>query len=128
MNANTPIQRRNSIDVAAARQRCLRYRRRVLDISQQVGALHIAPAFSCLETVDTIYHELMRRAQDKSTVDTFLMSKGHGCVAQYVVLEELGILTDSIIYHVEQPRRMVVWYAARPELIGMASDEKDIPA
>ena len=97
MDANTPIQRRNSIDLAAARQRCLRYRRRVLDISQQVGALHIAPAFSCLETVDTIYHELMRRAQDKSTVDTFLMSKGHGCVAQYVILEEMGILTSNDI-------------------------------
>ena len=52
-----PLPRRENLDVAAARTRCLRYRRRILDISQQVGALHIAPAFSCLETVDTIYHE-----------------------------------------------------------------------
>lgn len=43
-------------------------------------------------------------------------------------LEQIGILPDSIIYHVEQPRRMVVWYAPQPELIGTASDEKDIPA
>lgn len=43
-------------------------------------------------------------------------------------LEELGILPNSIIYHVEQPRRMVVWYAPQAELIGSASDEKDMPA
>ena len=46
--------RPNSFDVAQARRRCLAYRRRILDISQQVSALHIAPAFSCLEIVDTI--------------------------------------------------------------------------
>ena len=84
---------RNSFDVAAARQRCLRYRRRILDISQQVGALHIAPAFSCLEIVDTIYHGVMAREPDGSYRDTFLMSKGHGCMTQYVILEDQGVLS-----------------------------------
>ena len=69
-----------------SRQRCLKYRRRILDISQTVTA-HIAPAFSCLEIVDTIYHDLMRKH------DVFLMSKGHGCLAQYVILEDLGVLS-----------------------------------
>ena len=50
-----------SFDVAASRRRCLAYRRRILDISQQVTALHAAGAFSCLEMVDLIYHGLMRR-------------------------------------------------------------------
>ncbi len=83
--------RRNSFDSAASRRRCKAYRKRILDISQQVGALHIAPAFSCLEAVDVIYHGLMRRA-GKNLLDTFLMSKGHGCMSQYVILEEFGIL------------------------------------
>jgi transketolase len=85
----------NSFDVADARRRCVRYRRRILDISQQVAALHAAPAFSCLEIVDTIYHGLMRRNLDGSFWDTFLMSKGHGCLAQYVMLEDLGVLGDD---------------------------------
>jgi transketolase len=85
----------NSFDVAAARRRCLRYRGRILDISQQVAALHAAPAFSCLEIVDTIYHGLMRRNPDGSFLDTFLMSKGHGCLAQYVMLEDLGVLAEN---------------------------------
>ena len=52
--------RRNSFDPAAARRRCRDYRRRILDISQQVAALHVAPAFSCIEITDAIYNGLMR--------------------------------------------------------------------
>jgi len=83
----------NKFDITAARQRCLRYRRRILDISQAVTALHAAPAFSCIEMTDLIYYGLMDKGieGDKSR-DVFLMSKGHGCMTQYVILEELGIL------------------------------------
>ena len=81
----------NVFDPSAARRRCLTYRRRILDISQQVGALHIAPAFSCTEIVDVVYNGLMRW-DGEDTPDVILMSKGHGCMIQYVILEEKGIL------------------------------------
>ena len=79
-------------DVRASTARCKRFRRRILDISQTVPALHIAPAFSCLEIVDTIYFGLMRHAQP---ADTFILSKGHGAMAQYCVLEERGVLSSE---------------------------------
>ncbi len=85
----------NSIDAVAARARCARFRRRILDVSQTVSALHIASAYSCMEAVDVIYHGLMRRNADGSSPDTFLMSKGHGCMAQYVILEALGVLAPD---------------------------------
>jgi transketolase len=87
------LRRSNAFDRTLARQRCRRYRRRILDISQQVSALHVAPAFSCTEITDAVYHGLMRREPDGGFHDVFLMSKGHGCMIQYVILEELGILT-----------------------------------
>jgi transketolase len=90
-----PQPLRNSFDAAAARERCRRYRRRILDISQQVTALHVAPAFSCTEITDVIYHGLMRRDADGVNRDVFLMSKGHGCMIQYVILEEFGVLTRN---------------------------------
>ena len=65
--------------------RCLRYRRRILEISQTVTA-HVAPALSCVEICDVIYNELMRPQ------DVFVLSKGHGALAQYVILEERGLL------------------------------------
>jgi transketolase len=70
------------------------WRKKVLDISQQVSALHVAPAFSCMEIVDCIYFDLMRNIHQKNR-DIFIMSKGHGCMAQYVVLNALGFLSDG---------------------------------
>jgi transketolase len=80
-------------DANAAKLRCQRYRRRILDISQRVSALHIGGAYSCTEIVDCIYNSLMRRTgSGAASPDTFLMSKGHGAMIQYVVLEDLGVL------------------------------------
>jgi transketolase len=78
-------------DAAASKRRCVGFRRRILDISQKTP-LHVAPSFSCLEMVDVIYFGLMRRRDDGSLQDTFILSKGHGAAAQYAVLEELGVL------------------------------------
>jgi transketolase len=88
-----------SFDAAAARRRCLQYRRRILDVSQRVSALHIAPAFSCLEMTDVVYHALMRpdASRKGKFKDAFVMSKGHGCVSQYVILEDLGIMPTEEI-------------------------------
>ena len=85
--------RPNAVDVAAARGRCKQYRRRILEISQQVQALHIASAYSCTEIVDACYNVLMRPGPAGGSPDTFVMSKGHGCMIQYVILEEKGILS-----------------------------------
>jgi transketolase len=90
---NSPDARRNSFDASAARRRCRSYRTRILDISQQVSALHVAPAFSCTEITDVIYNDLMRREANGGYRDVFLMSKGHGCMIQYVILEEQGVLS-----------------------------------
>lgn len=84
------------IDTKLAIKRCVSYRRRILDISQKVTALHAAPAFSCLEMTDVIYHELMDYDEGKIfSKDLFIMSKGHGCMSQYVILEDLGIITSE---------------------------------
>jgi transketolase len=85
----------NEFDPHSARERCRRFRLRILELSQGVSAVHIAPAFSCLELVDSIYFHLMRRNADGSFRDTFLLSKGHGSAAQYVALEELGIISRA---------------------------------
>ncbi len=82
-----------SFDPVIARARCKRYRRRILDLSQNVSALHIGGAFSCTELVDAIYNEFMRKGTDGGRgPDTFLLSKGHGCMIQYVILEDHGIM------------------------------------
>lgn len=91
-------------DIEAAKRRCRRYRHRILDISQRVSALHVAPAFSCIEIVDAVYNILMRRDPDGALLlDGFVMSKGHGVMAQYVALEDLGIMPTAEVERYCQP-------------------------
>ena len=73
----------------SSKNRCANHRLRLLEISQRVSALHLAGAFSCIEIIDTIYYHCM----DES--DVFILSKGHAGIAQYVILESLGLLEKS---------------------------------
>lgn len=82
-------------DSEAARERCRRFRRKLLDISRNVPALHLAPSFSCLELLDFAYFGLVD--QFGSEDDAFILSKGHAAVAQYVVLNDRGVLNDNIL-------------------------------
>ncbi|MFO0953595.1 MAG: transketolase [Isosphaeraceae bacterium] len=84
---------RTVFDAAPVRRTCVRLRKRILEMSQAVSALHIAGAYSCLELVATVHLGLMRRSEDGSTRDSFVLSKGHGSLALYTVLEELGVLS-----------------------------------
>jgi transketolase len=77
-----------------AAQRCILYRKKILEMSRNVTALHVAPAFSCVEIVDAVYNEWIFPVQSgKSPI--FIMSKGHGCLIQYIILHERGILSDK---------------------------------
>ena len=73
------------------KERCKKHRIKILQISQVVKALHIAGAFSSIEILDYIYYQMMKNREDTK----FILSKGHGAIAQYVVLNSLGILSDD---------------------------------
>jgi transketolase len=87
--------------IARAEERCRHYRRRILEVSQRLTALHVAPAFSCQELIDCCYFELMQRRVEPA--DTFIMSKGHGAMALYAVLETLGLMSKADMDNICQP-------------------------
>lgn len=71
--------------------RCHSHRKRILDLSQKVGALHIGGSFSSVEIVDTIYSLLMKKN------DKFILSKGHTAVLQYVILASRKIISENFL-------------------------------
>ena len=75
-----------------SKKRCKKYRKKVLDISQKVLALHLGGAFSSLEMVDYIYNFHIPATKKKNS-NIFIMSKGHSCIAQYIILQERGVLS-----------------------------------
>lgn len=102
-NDRRSVTQNSPFDVAESRRRCLRYRKRILEISQKVPALHIAPAFSCIEIVDAVYFGLLRDEPASNHHDSFILSKGHGVMAQYAVLAERGILPQGLLESYGEP-------------------------
>ena len=89
-----------SFKTSESQRRCLIYRKKLLDISQTVTALHAGGALSSMEIVDFIYYGLIyNKKVFNGHKNTFIMSKGHGCMSQYIVLNHLGIIKDKILNH-----------------------------
>ena len=68
-------------------------RGKIIDMAVKSGTAHIAPAFSALEIVYVLYSKILKvdpknpKWEDR---DRFILSKAHGCLAQYVMPAELG--------------------------------------
>tara|TARA_B100000315_G_C14417365_1_gene513852 strand:+ start:106 stop:897 length:792 start_codon:yes stop_codon:yes gene_type:complete len=75
--------------VSKSKTRCKKYRKKILEISQNVKALHIGGSFSSVEIIDCIYN-ILKKKNDK-----FILSKGHAGILQYVILNDLGIIKSS---------------------------------
>ena len=71
--------------------RCNIFRKKILELSQKVSALHLGGTFSCVEIMDCIFNILMK----KDEKDYFIMSKGHGSILQYVILNFQGIVSNK---------------------------------
>ena len=77
-----------------------RLRRTVLEMAYAGSTVHIACAFSIIELVSVLYRNHLRypgndpRAEGR---DYVVLSKGHGVMAQYACMHELGWLNDSHI-------------------------------
>jgi transketolase len=77
-----------------------RIRRVVLDMAYSGATVHIGCAFSVVEVLAVLYRNHLRldHANPRSELrDYMVLSKGHGVMAQYACLHELGWLTSSEI-------------------------------
>lgn len=66
---------------------------------RQVGG-HISPAFSIVEVLLALYDDCLRLPQDAAGMDDrdrFILSKGHGCLALYAVLEYKGLISPQAL-------------------------------
>ena len=87
---------KKKFNIIDSQKRCCDYRRSILDISQTVPALHSGGALSCVEILDLIYFGLMQTKLN-FFFDKFIMSKGHSCIMQYILLNKIGIIPDKML-------------------------------
>src|SRR6516162_3263987 len=78
----------------------LRLRRTILEMAYAGATVHIACAFSLIEILAVLYRSHLRLGADGPRAperDYLVLSKGHGVMAQYACLRELGWLTDDAV-------------------------------
>ncbi|MBI1975245.1 MAG: transketolase [Parcubacteria group bacterium] len=82
------------------------FRAKIIDMAVRSGSAHIAPAFSVMEIVYTLYTKILRvdpknpKWEDR---DRFILSKGHGGLALYMVLAHLGFFPKEWLDGYAQP-------------------------
>src|SRR5215213_990829 len=75
-------------------------RKRVIDMAFAGNSVHIGCAFSIIEILTTIYSRFVRfpgNRVDDPARDFVILSKGHGVMAQYACLEQIGFLEAGAI-------------------------------
>ena len=86
-------------ELIKSKKRSIKYRKRILELSQKVSALHLGGTFSCTEIMDLIFNVFL----NKKNLDCFVMSKGHGSILHYVILEDLGVLKKKDVENYCKP-------------------------
>lgn len=75
-------------------------RKTVLNMAYAGSTVHIGCAFSIIEILAVLYRNHLRYPSndpDAFERDYFVLSKGHGVMAQYACMHELGWLKDDVI-------------------------------
>jgi len=79
-----------------ARSRALR--RRIVEMMARAGRGHLGAALSLVEILRVLYDSTLRYDASNPSWrdrDRFILSKGHGCLALYVILAEKGFFPSS---------------------------------
>ena len=65
-------------------------RKKILHISNKSQSAHIASSLSIVDLISVIYLKFMNKNRN-----TFILSKGHACLAHYCLLNELKFISDK---------------------------------
>ncbi len=80
----------------------LQLRQEILHVVDKSRRGHIASAFSLVEIMRVLYTTILNvdpKNSKWSARDRFILSKGHGCLAQYIMLAERGFITREQLYN-----------------------------
>ena len=70
----------------------LKIRKLILKIANSSQCSHIGSNLSIVDILTVLYVKFL-----KIKKNSFILSKGHACLAQYCVLKELGFITDKTL-------------------------------
>jgi transketolase len=66
-------------------------RKKILSICHKVNSGHIGCSLSCIDILIAIFLKYKKKDED------FIMSKGHAAASLYVILNHIGVISDSLL-------------------------------
>ena len=92
----------------------------IVKMISRAGEGHIPSSFSILDIIHFVYTNVIKFKKNNMNWkkrDYFILSKGHGCAALYVVFNKLGILKTKDIYN----------YSSKRGILGGHPDTTTVP-
>jgi transketolase len=100
-------------------------RKRILEISSSSGGPnHLGGSLSIVEILAVLYGEILnyRIAEpDWELRDRFILSKGHAALALFVILNEVGVISDETLNTFKQDESDLIAHPVRNLMIGVES-------
>jgi len=87
-------------------ERSRELRRQIVRMLEKGGRGHVGSAFSIVEILRVLYDDFLKydpKAPRSPQRDRFILSKGHGCLALYVLLAEKGFFPESELWKFCKP-------------------------
>jgi len=122
MNASHTEVRFPSSVCALLDERSLDLRRRIVRMMVDAGRGHLAPALSLVEILRVLYDDILRCDPTNPRWpgrDRFILSKGHGCMALYVLLAEKGFFPERELGLFCQPKGILGGHPECPRIPGV---------
>ena len=112
------MKKKNAIDLAK------KLKKKILDLSFYAGSSssHFGGALSSADIVASLFGEVMnfnKKNFKSSSRDRFILSKGHGCMVYYAVLNILGIIPDEKLKTFEKDSSDLLGHPVKNSEIGI---------
>lgn len=97
-----------------------RQMKKIVEVAYRARQGHLSSCMSVLDVLNVLYYRIMvfdPLNPDSEMNDTLILSKGHAALAQYVILNELGCITDEQFFS----------YSKFDSILGEHPDRNKIP-
>jgi transketolase len=101
MNRSPTVLKPPPVNTTPLDARSRHLRRQIVRMLEKGGRGHVGSAFSLVEILRVLYDEVLRYDPKRPRWperDRFILSKGHGCLALYVLLAEKGFFPEEELW------------------------------
>lgn len=80
------------MEVQQLEKKAMELRKRIMELGYMTKSGHLSSALSCTDILTALYYGGI---MDHAKNDRFILSKGHACIIQYLILNDLGLLSNE---------------------------------